>query len=116
MINKVVGKEGEEKAAHYLGKKGYQILEKNYRWGRGEIDIICKERNRIIFVEVKTRKNLNFGDPVEAVDRRKQRQIVKIAERYLVEKRLYDKIDCRFDVITLIENKIEHIEDAFRVE
>ena len=115
MIKKAVGKEGEEKAAHYLVKKGYQILEKNYRWGRGEIDIICKERNRIIFVEVKTRKNLNFGDPVEAVDRRKQRQIVKIAERYLVEKRLYDKIDCRFDVITLIENKIEHIEDAFRV-
>ena len=108
------GKKGEEEALHYLQKKGYEILEQNYRWGRGEIDIICRKKNRIIFVEVKTRLSFRYGDPVEAVDRRKQKQIIRIAERYLVEKRLYGKADCRFDVITLAREALTHIEDAFR--
>lgn len=116
MIKKVLGREGEEAAAHYLEKKGYKILERNYRWRRGEIDIICKKKSLIIFVEVKTRRSLLFGDPLEAVDRRKQRQILKVAEKYLVTKKLYGKLDCRFDVITFKNNEIEHIEDAFRVE
>jgi putative endonuclease len=113
---KSLGRKGEEKALQYLEKKGYEILELNYRWGRGEIDIICKEKKLIIFVEVKTRKSRLFGDPVEAVDKRKQRQIIKIAERYLVQKKLYNKSDCRFDVITLSRDELNHIEDAFRPE
>jgi putative endonuclease len=113
---KVLGKKGEEEALQYLQVKGYEILELNYRWGRGEIDIICKKKNLIIFVEVKTRKSRLFGDPVEAVDKRKQRQIIKIAERYLVQEKLYNKSDCRFDVITLSRDKLNHIKDAFRPE
>ena len=109
-----LGKKGEEDAAQHLKKEGYKILEMNYRWGKGEIDIICQKKKLIIFVEVKTRESLRFGDPVEAVDRRKQKQILKIAERYLVLEKLYGKIDCRFDVITIKNQKIEHIEDAFR--
>lgn len=111
-----VGKEGEALAQAYLEKKGYQIIITNYRYGRGEIDIIAEINNMLVFVEVKTKKHGDFGDPINWVRRGKQRQIGTVARGYLYENNITDK-DCRFDVITLTWEagayKINHIENAF---
>lgn len=115
--NKNLGKEGEAVAAEYLRRKGYRVIEENYRTRRGEIDLICEQKGSIIFVEVKTRKSLYFGHPEEAVDSRKRKKVVEIALNYLAEKNLNGKVDCRFDVvaITLKDSRIvSHIVDAFR--
>lgn len=111
-----VGKEGERLAREFLEKTGYEIVETNYRYGKGEIDIIVQKEKMLIFVEVKTKKFGDFGDPINWVNRRKQSQIGTIARAYLYEKNITD-LDCRFDVITLIYEdgayKINHIENAF---
>lgn len=111
-----VGKQGEEIAQKFLSENGYAIIEKNYRFGHGEIDIIAEKDDMLIFVEVKTKKFGDFGDPITWVPRRKQRQIGSIARGYLFEKEITDK-DCRFDVITVNWEKgdwqIDHIENAF---
>jgi putative endonuclease len=116
---KQFGDEGEEIAVELLKEKGYEIIERNYRYGKGEIDIIAKdpETNFTVFVEVKSRKNLEFGDPVYAVTKNKIKQIKRMAELYLYDKEI-DEIDCRFDVITvLLRGKqkpvIEHYVNAF---
>ncbi len=116
---KQFGDEGEEIAVELLQEKGYEIIERNYRYGKGEIDIIAKdpETNFTVFVEVKSRKNLEFGDPVYAVTKNKIKQIKRMAELYLYDKEI-DEIDCRFDVITvLLRGKqkpiIEHYVNAF---
>ena len=112
----LIGKEGEKLAHDYLVKEGYEIVETNYRFGRGEIDIIVKKDQILIFVEVKTKKFGDFGDPINWINRRKQRQIGAIAKGYLYENDITN-VDCRFDVITLNYDdgayKINHIENAF---
>jgi len=111
-----VGKEGETLAQAYLEKNGYQLIETNYRYSRGEIDIIAEINNMLVFVEVKTKKHGDFGNPINWVRRGKQRQIGTVARGYLYENNIADK-DCRFDVITLTWEagayKINHIENAF---
>lgn len=112
-----LGNTGEDIAVEYLEKKNYKIIERNYRFGHGEIDIIAGKNNILIFVEVKTRKNLEFGPPELAVTKSKQRQVRKIAEAYLYEKNILDK-DCRIDVIAIMKEeklppKINHIKNAF---
>lgn len=114
--NKQVGSKGEEIAADYLTGKGYEIIERNYRYGHGEIDIIAKDKCFLVFVEVKTRNNKNFGAPELSVSKSKQKQIRRIAEAYLYEKDITDT-DCRLDVIgiTYEDNSpvVNHIENAF---
>lgn len=115
--NKNLGRDGERLAVDYLKRKGYRIIEENYRTRRGEIDIICEQRGSIVFVEVKTRKSLSFGRPEEAVDSRKRKKMAEIAVNFLNERNLNGKVDCRFDVvaITLKDSRIvSHIKDAFR--
>ncbi len=111
-----VGKQGEEIARNYLSENGYSIIAQNYRFGRGEIDIIAEKDSVLVFVEVKTKKFGDFGDPINWVNRRKQRQIGTIARGYLFENEITDK-DCRFDVVALNWDKgtwqIEHLENAF---
>jgi len=116
---KQFGDEGEEIAVELLEEKGYKIIERNYRFGKGEIDIIAMdpETNYTVFVEVKSRKNLEFGDPVYAITKNKIKQIKRMAELYLYDKEI-NEIDCRFDVITvLLRGKqkpvIEHYVNAF---
>jgi len=110
-----IGNRGEDLAVSYLKKKGYRILEKNYRVQKGEIDIIAKDKNIIVFVEVKTRNTDQYGTPQESVDKRKQRQLLKLALLYLQKRNFLDSSDCRFDVISinLQNNMLEHIKDAF---
>jgi putative endonuclease len=111
-----VGKEGEKIALDFLKKKGYEIVETNYRFGRGEIDIIVRKEKLLVFVEVKTKKYGDFGDPINWINRRKQRQIGTIAKGYLFENNITD-MDCQFDVIALKYEEgayqINHIENAF---
>ena len=109
---KFFGRSGEKRAAEYLKKEGYEILEKNYKTHVGEADIICAKDDYVVFVEVKTRVNDEFGAPSEAVDLKKQRKYVKVAEEYLLRNEKWDA-PCRFDVIEIEDGKINHIENAF---
>jgi putative endonuclease len=107
------GKKGEEIAATFLKKDGYKIIEKNYRSPFGEIDLIAREKKDIVFVEVKLRNSENYGGPLEAVGRTKQRRIVKTALHYIKHKRL-ENSSFRFDVIAVgPENIVEVIKSAF---
>jgi putative endonuclease len=116
---KRTGREGEEKAVFYLKQKGYRILERNYRAERGEIDIIALDQDTLVFVEVKTKRHDNFGEPESWVGRKKQEKIGKAAQVYLQKHSMEDK-DCRFDVIGITTEKqkmiIRHIQDAFWLE
>lgn len=107
---------GENAAVKLLKKKGYEILERNYRKKYGELDIIAKKDAVLVFVEVKLRATKTFGTAAEFVDARKRQRIIKTAEAYLAEKHL-DSI-CRFDVVEvyhkgLTVTEINHIENAF---
>lgn len=107
------GRRYEEQAAAFLTKSGYEILEQNYRCRRGEIDLICRDENYLIFVEVKYRENEKNGDPAEAVDRRKQKRIVDTAKYYLAAHGLSEDEACRFDVVAVLGGSIRLIRDAF---
>ncbi|NLL62012.1 MAG: YraN family protein [Candidatus Atribacteria bacterium] len=114
---KSIGDSGEELARAYLFKKGYRILEQNYKVSFGEIDIIAEKSNCICFVEVKSRKSNKYGTPEEAITRYKQKKIVKVAQLYIKQKRIKDKY-FRFDVIVVVFNnyllkEIKHITNVF---
>ena len=117
---KKLGNRGEKIAAKFLRKQGYQIIEKNYRSRLGEIDIVAKEDESIVFVEVKTRCSTDFGLPEEALSYDKRRRLSKLALGYLAHRRIKDT-NCRFDVVSILmdnnrANKVNHIKlikDAF---
>jgi len=112
-----LGRAGEDAALRFLKKNGFKIVERGFRLLRGEIDIIAYDRATLVFVEVKTRSGTGFGVPEESVTAAKQDQIRKIAQLYLMKKRLGD-IPCRFDVVSVSLDErdrpsIRHIRDAF---
>ncbi len=113
---KKIGDYGENISEDYLIRKGYNILERNYRTKIGEIDIIAQIDNTMAFIEVKTRRSTSYGLPREAVNYRKQRTLYKLAQQYIQYRRIND-MDFRFDVIEVLMRKdkfeINHIEDAF---
>ena len=115
MTTKELGDLGERFALQYLKEKGCQVITQNYRFQRNEVDIICDENDRIIFVEVKTRQTAEIGPPWKAVTRKKQRQIIKCANNYLVTNSI--EKEARFDIVSIVHNGkgtfIEHIEEAF---
>lgn len=108
----VLGKKGESKAVYFLKKKGYKILKTNYINKLGEIDIICRDNDEIVFVEVKTRTSERFGLPRESVTEYKQNKIRLIATLYLQSNNILDS-KVRFDVIEVIGDNIEHIIGCF---
>ena len=116
--NREFGSWGEKQAEEYLLDKGYQLVERNFRVRQGEIDLIVKNDQFLVFVEVKTRKNNLFGAPQAAVDYRKQNKIKKIAKFYLRDKK-YIEYKLRFDVISILykndDNDIvlEHYKNSF---
>jgi len=97
----ILGARGEKAAARYLRRRGYKILLKNFRSGKAEVDIVARQNDWLVFVEVKTRESEQFGAPSEAVDRDKQRNLSKAALDYL---RMLGnpKIHFRFDIIEVI--------------
>ena len=112
-----VGKFGEKLAIDYLIKHGYCIIETNVKISYKEIDVVANFKGKMIFVEVKTRQNLEYGEPEYAITKSKQKQIRKIAELYLFDKEIME-LECRFDVVAvLLQGKgkpvINHYENAF---
>ena len=112
------GEQGESLATWYLKKKGYKIIEQNYRSHLGEIDIIAKEKKTIVFVEVKSRRSVRFGSPKWAVTPKKQRKISMVALYYLKTTRQTD-VKARFDVVAVTSNRdepqIEIVKNAFEL-
>jgi len=111
------GKRGEALAAEFLERKGWRIAERNFRAGRGEIDLIAWAGDRLlVFVEVKTRRDDGFGGPEEAVDARKQDMLARTAGIYM-ERIDYDW-EIRFDIVAVLlrgdeVREIRHVQDAF---
>jgi len=103
MYNIIFGRNGEKRAALYLKKNGYKIIETNYKTPISEIDIIAYDKNVLCFIEVKTRKNADFGTPSEAVDKRKQQKIIQGAFYFLQHKNL--ECEMRFDVVEVYADK-----------
>ncbi len=111
-----LGRKGEDFAVNYLIKRGFTILERNWRFSKAEIDIICKKEEILVFVEVKTKSYTYFGQPEESVDLKKETLIIDAANRYM--EKVHHDWEIRFDIITLILQKdnsfkIKHFEDAF---
>lgn len=117
MDNKKIGVAGEKLAADFLKRNNYDVLAVNYRCRYGEIDIIAKQGETLIFVEVKTRSSLKFGMGLEAVNYIKQKKIKKVAMSFINEKKVYFS-EIRFDVIDIFIKKprlfeITHVKNAF---
>jgi len=117
MLNKKnLGKFGEKISVQYLKKKNYQVVEKNYRCRAGEIDIIAKKDNIFIFIEVKTRTSILYGEPIESINNIKADKIRKVAEYYL-STACVDEPRVRFDVISVQKAYrkiiISHLKNAF---
>ena len=103
----------EQLAINYLQDRGVAVLEHNYRNRRGEIDIIGKDGDYTVFIEVKYRKDQKKGDPAEAVTVYKQRRIRRVAEHYLYSRPYGGEVPCRFDVVSVLGAEISWIKDAF---
>jgi len=115
-----LGKWGEQQAVRFLKKKGCKILERNFSCPPGEVDIIARIKDVLLFVEVKTRRSADYLSPRFSVTRRKQLRIIRTAQYYLKRNRLSGQ-NCRFDVLEVTAGegkrpeKIEHLPGAFRL-
>jgi putative endonuclease len=112
-----LGQKGEQLAAGLLKEEGYRILEYNFRGRLGEVDLIAEDGDCLVFVEVKTRRNLACGHPLESIDLRKQRQLIKVAREYLAQKGEEDRF-CRFDAVSVLQScgdrpRLELVKNAF---
>ncbi|MBF0472901.1 MAG: YraN family protein [Nitrospirae bacterium] len=116
--NILTGAYGERLAGNYLLKKGYKIIKKNYKNNVGEIDIIAMDGDKLVFVEVKTRKGDTFGSPIDAVDYKKQKKIINTALCFMRDKAV--ELPVRFDIIGVrlfsgFKKEIEHIMDVIEL-
>ena len=111
-----LGRRGEERAVEYLRRRGYRILERNYQTREGELDIVAKQGDALVFVEVKTARSLSFGHPRGWVSRRKRAHLFRAALAYMTEMGNLEA-NCRFDVIAIVigakKITLTHIPDAF---
>jgi putative endonuclease len=118
LLKKLLGSEGEDRAAKFLVRQGYRILERNYRTPSGEIDLIALDKDTLVFVEVKTRTTHAFGAPELAVNDRKQGRMTRAALGYLKYKKLH-QMPCRFDVVAISKDRdqeLELIRNAFEMD
>lgn len=111
--NRETGSRYEAQAAAYLITQNYQVIERNYRCRIGEIDIIARDQDCLVFIEVKYRKTEKNGDPAEAVNKQKQRKIIQAARYYLLTHEYGEDAFCRFDVVSILDQQIRLIKDAF---
>lgn len=118
MRRKLLGRRGEEAAAQYLTKKGYRILHKNYRCPLGEVDLIARDGDVLVFVEVRSRSGDQYGLGQESIGTKKKNKLRQLAWQYL---KRFERGDCacRFDVVAILFESesvikdLEHIENAF---
>lgn len=110
------GQKGEREAIDFLRKLGYQIVETNWRVRKLEVDIIARDGEILVIIEVKTRANNAFGDPETFVGKQKQSNLVKAANEYILQTNFYG--ETRFDVVSVLENNnniiVKHIQNAFQ--
>ena len=110
-----LGKKGEQIACEFLIRKGFEILETNYRYQKAEVDIIAQKENKVAVIEVKTRNTDYFGNPQDFVNTKKIKLLVQAINNYVNDNDL--DVDIRFDIIAVLFQKekycIEHLEDAF---
>jgi putative endonuclease len=108
------GQRGEERAVEHLRACGYSVIERNFRCRLGEIDIVARDGDALVFVEVRTRAHGRRGTALETVTPAKQRRIARVAEMYLAMRRQHAAA-CRFDVVGITGEHVELIRDAFRL-
>ena len=113
MNKRALGTSYEKCAGAYLEQQGYEVLEYNFRCRQGEIDIIAKDGEYLVFVEVKYRKNAAMGSPYEAVDHKKQRIISRTASYYCLTHGYGETTPCRFDVVAVLGEEIQVLKNAF---
>ena len=110
-----LGKKGEQLAVDYLIKKGYNIVQRNYRFQKAEVDIIAQLKNTLAIVEVKTRSTVDFGNPQDFVKPKQIQRLVKAVDEYVNVNKL--DVEVRFDIIAIVRQgnsyNIEHLENAF---
>lgn len=111
-----LGRRGEDAACDLYRRLGYEVVERNYRSGRGEIDVVARRGETLVFCEVKTRRTDEWGAPAEAVDHAKQARLRRLAAAWMAERRP-GYVDVRFDVVSVIvrgdETDVTHVPDAF---
>ena len=116
MTSKETGNDGEKRATDFLIKNGYEIIERNWRTKGGEVDIIAKKNEALVFVEVKTLPNATSDMLSSVLGMQKQKRIVKTAKHFLLKHRQYSNSYIRFDVVVLDMQglpPVYHIENAF---
>ena len=113
MNRRALGKAYEEKAAAFLESRGYEILERNFSSPGGEIDLIARDGQYLVFVEVKYRADASKGKPLEAVGPAKQERVRRTAAWYLMKKGISQEVPCRFDVVGILGKEIVLVADAF---
>lgn len=110
-----LGKRGEQMAVNHLLKNGYEIVERNYRFDKAEVDIIAKQKDILAIVEVKTRSSTDFGNPQDFVKPKQIQRLVKAVDEYVTVNGL--DVEVRFDIVAIVKNRtgydIEHLKDAF---
>ena len=110
-----LGKKGEQLAVDFLLKNNYDILERNYRFDKAEVDIIAQKDDIIAIIEVKTRSSIDFGNPQDFVKPKQIKNLVKAVDAYITENDL--DVEARFDIVAIVKEnskfQIEHLENAF---
>ncbi len=110
-----LGKKGEQLAVDFLLENNYEIVERNYRFDRAEVDIIARKEAVLAIIEVKTRSTIDFGNPQDFVKPKQIQRLVKAVDDYVVENEL--AVEVRFDIIAIVKEKkgfsVEHLENAF---
>ncbi len=111
-MSRALGAAAEARAAAFLSRKGYRVVDRNWTCRGGEIDLVCEHGDTLVFVEVRARKDDRHGTPLETVRDLKRQRLIRAAEHDLAKKELWDRA-CRFDVVAIAGDTVEHVEDAF---
>jgi putative endonuclease len=111
-----LGAQAEQKARRYLESRGLRFVVQNYRNPCGEIDLIMRDGEDIVFVEVRSRTGCEYGSAIESINNTKRKKIIKTATLYLQKNNYFDKVNCRFDVIGIVTENCEWIKNAFSTD
>ncbi len=118
MTTQQIGRAAEEKALAYLQEKGLKLVTRNFNCRLGEIDLIMRDREYLVFIEVRSRTNTNYGGGLASITYAKKQKIIKATTYYLLKNRVHDKFPLRFDVISLdgTSSSIVWLQDAFGMD